>query len=295
MLKKVFGFNLQQFTLNNFIPTVWSGELLVSLKNALVYGQEGVVNRDYQGEITNYGDTVKINSIGTVTIGDYTKNSAIGEPEVLTDAQRVLIIDQSKFFHFMVDDVDQAQQNPKVMQQAMQEAAYALRNTADLFIANRMVAGVLPASMIGSDTTPKVPTKADAYEFLVDLGVVLDENNIPEEGRWVVIPPWFEALMLKDDRFTHATATGDDVIRNGVIGRAAGFTLMKSNNVPNVTGTKYKIIAGHRMAFSYAEQINQVEAYRPEKRFADAVKGLHLYGGKVVRPEGLAVLVASKA
>lgn len=287
--------NLQRFTLDNFIPQIWSGELLVSLKKSLVYGQEGVVNRNYEGEIQSYGDTVKINSIGSVTIGDYTKNDTIGEPEVLTDAQRTLVIDQSKYFHFMVDDIDQAQQNPKVMQQAMAEAAYALRNTADLFIANRMVQDALAENMIGDDTTPVVPTKSDAYEYLVDLSVKLDEANVPEEGRWVIVPPWYHGLMLKDDRFTHATASGDGVIRNAVVGRAAGFTVLKSNNVPNTTGTNYKIIAGHAMAFSYAEQVNQVEAYRPEKRFADAVKGLHLYGGKVIRPEALAVMTANKS
>lgn len=287
--------NLQRFTLDNFIPQIWSGELLVSLKKSLVYGQEGVVNRNYEGEIQSYGDTVKINSIGSVTIGDYTKNDTIGEPEVLTDAQRTLVIDQSKYFHFMVDDIDQAQQNPKVMQQAMAEAAYALRNTADLFIANRMVQDALAENMIGDDTTPVVPTKSDAYEYLVDLSVKLDEANVPEEGRWVIVPPWYHGLMLKDDRFTHATTSGDGVIRNAVVGRAAGFTVLKSNNVPNTEGTNYKIIAGHAMAFSYAEQVNQVEAYRPEKRFADAVKGLHLYGGKVIRPEALAVMTADKS
>ena len=287
--------DLGRHALTNFIPQVWSANLLVSLKKNLIYGQPGVVNRDYQGEITAYGDTVKINSIGAVTVGDYTKNTDMDAPETLTDNQTTLLIDQAKYFNFQVDDIDQAQQNPKVMQQAMQEASYALRNTADQFIANRMATGVLPSAMIGDDTTPIVPTKDDAYEYLVDLGTLLDEHDVPEEGRWVIVSPWYYGLLEKDERFTHATAQGDDVIRNGVIGRASGFTVMKSNNVPNTEGTKYKIIAGHSIAFSYAEQASQVEAYRPERRFADAVKGLHLYGGKLVRPEAIAVLTANRA
>lgn len=291
---KRFLMNLQQFAIDNFIPQIWSAELLVSLKKSLVYGQEGVVNRDYQGEITGYGDTVKINSIGAITIGDYTKNQDMNAPETLSGAQTTLVIDQAKYFNFQVDDIDKAQQNPKVMQQAMIEAAYALRNAADQYIASRMYQGALSSALIGDDTTPVVPTKNDAYEYLVDLSTKLDEHDVPEEGRWVILPPWFYGLLEKDARFTHATAAGDDVIRNGVIGRAAGFTVMKSNNVPNTDGQKYKIIAGHRIAFSYAEQINDVEAYRPERRFADAVKGLHLYGGKLVRPEGIAVLTANR-
>lgn len=293
-MSKLFKFDLQMFALNNFIPQVWSANLLASLKKSLVYGQTGVVNREYQGEITGFGDTVKINSIGAVTVGDYTKNTNITDPETLTDSQTTLIINQSKFFNFQVDDVDKAQQNPKVMQQAMIESAYALRNVSDKFIADQMHLNALASSLIGNDTTPVVPTKNDAYEYLVDLGTKLDEQDVPEEGRWVVVPPWFYGLLEKDARFTHATAQGDSVITNGVIGRASGFTVMKSNNVPNTSGAKYKIIAGHAMGFSYAEQVNDVEAYRPEKRFADAVKGLHLYGGKLVRPEGIAVLTADK-
>lgn len=286
--------NLQLMAIDNFIPTLWSAELLVSLKKSLVYGQAGVVNRDYQGTISGFGDTVKINGISSVTVGNYAKNTDMPAPETLTGNQNVLTIDQSKFFNFQIDDVDKAQQNPKVMSQAMIEAAYALRNTADQFLAGRMATGALAASLIGNDTTPVVPTKATAYDYLVDLGVKLDEQDVPEEGRWIILPPWFHGMMEKDSRFIQATAKGDDVIANGVIGRAAGFTVMKSNNVPNTAGAKYKIIAGHSLASSFAEQVHDVEAYRPESRFADAVKGLHLYGGKVVRPEGLAVMTANK-
>lgn len=295
-MKKALTMNLQQFNIDNFIPSLWSGELLVSLKNALVYGQEGVVNRNYQGEISAYGDTVKINSIGTVTVGDYTKNVDIGSPENLSGEQIQLVIDQSKFFNFQVDDIDQAQQHPKVMQQAMREAGYALRNVADLFIATRMYTGSRQDMQMGSDAEPITPTPATAYELLVDLSVKLDEKNVPEEGRFVVVPPWYEGLLLKDDRFVKTgSLPAEDRLANGMIGRAGGFNILKSNNVPHNNGARYKIIAGSPIAFSYAEQINQVEAFRPEQRFADAVKGLHLYGGKLVRPEALAVLTANRA
>lgn len=288
-----FVFNLQRHTISNFIPTIWSAQLLVSLKNTLIYGQPGVVNRNYEGEISAFGDTVKINGIGAVNIGDYTRNTDMTGPDILTDSTQSLVINRSKFFNFQIDDADKAQIKPQVMQQAMVEAAYALRNAADQYVAS-LYTGVQAANTIGSDATPAAPSKGTAYEYLVDLAGKLDEANVPEEGRWTVIPPWFEGLLAKDDRFVHATAGGDDVVRNGVIGRAAGLTILKSNNVPNTAGTKYKIIAGYAGAITFAEQVNQVEAYRPEKRFADAVKGLHMYGAKLVRPEGIAVLTANR-
>lgn len=280
-------------SLTNFIPQIWSARLLENLRKNLVFGQTGVINRDYEGEIRAYGDTVKINSIGPVTVADYVKNTDIAAPETLTDAQRTLVIDQAKYFNFQIDDVDAAQQNPKVMDAAMREAAYALADKADQYLASLYVNAGLT---IGDDTTPIVPTATTAYETLVDASIKLDENNIPRTGRYAVVPPWFYGLLLKDDRFVKAgTATSDQVLRNGEVGQAAGFTIYVSNNIANTTGTKYKIMVGHPMATTFAEQINKVEAYRPEKRFADAVKGLYLYGAKVIRPEALLVITANKA
>ena len=281
--------------LNSFIPQVWSARLLENLRKILVYAQPGVINRDYEGEIQEKGDTVKIHSIGAVTVANYVKNQDMNPVETLNDAETLLQITQQKYFHFQVDDVDKIQQHPKMMDAAMREAAYALRNVADQYIAG-LYTDVATSNVIGNDQNPIIPAKTNAYEYLVDLSVVLDDNDVPEVGRWVIVPPWFEGLMLKDDRFVKSgTEGGEQRLLNGLIGRAAGFDVLKSNNVPNTNGALYKIIAGHSIAWSYAEQVNQVEAYRPERRFADAVKGLHLYGGKTVRPTALAVLTASKA
>lgn len=281
--------------LNSFIPQIWSARLLENLRKILVYAQPGVINRDYEGEIQEKGDTVKIHSIGAVTVANYVKNQDMNPVETLNDAETLLQITQQKYFHFQVDDVDKIQQHPKMMDAAMREAAYALRNVADQYIAG-LYTDVAAGNAIGNDQNPIIPAKTNAYEYLVDLSVVLDDNDVPEVGRWVIVPPWFEGLMLKDDRFVKSgTEGGEQRLLNGLIGRAAGFDVLKSNNVPNTNGALYKIIAGHSIAWSYAEQVNQVEAYRPERRFADAVKGLHLYGGKTVRPTALAVLTASKA
>src|SRR3954468_19922890 len=162
----------------DFIPTVWAGRLLTTLQKSLVYGQAGVANRDYEGEILAAGNTVKIASIGDVTIGDYTKDTDIADPDILTDDEQSLVIDQAKYFNFYVDSIDRAQQNVNVLDEAMRRSAWSLREAADTFLAAAMEAAVPTDSKIGTVGTPEVPTKDDAYEYLVDLGVILDEANV---------------------------------------------------------------------------------------------------------------------
>lgn len=278
-----------------FIPTVWAARLLTALEKTLVYGQASVANRDYEGEVRQAGNTVKIASVGDVTIGDYVKDANIGDPEVLTDSALTLLIDRQKYFHFYVDSIDRAQQNVNVLDEAMRRAAWSLRDAADRYIADLMAAAVTAGNTIGSAVTPVTPTKSDAYEYLVDLGVRLDESNAPIDGRFVIVPAWFHGLLLKDDRFVRAgTARSDSALANGEVGEAAGFSILKSNNVPNTAGAQFKIIAGHAAATAYVEQVLDVQTYKPEKRFGDAVKGLHVYGAKVLRPECLAMMVADK-
>ena len=276
----------------NFIPTIWSARLLEHLDKRHVY--LNLLNRDYEGEIKNFGDTVKVNQIGAVAIKDYEKGQDIDAPEDLTGEQQELKIDQAKYFNFAVDDVDDAQTNPKLMDKAMERAAYGMNDVVDAFAANLLAVNVHNDNTIGSDTAPKVPTVDTAYDLLVDLGVKLTEANVPTVGRWVVIPAWYHGLLLKDKRFVgNGTDFNKAILENGEVGQAAGFTVYVSNNVPNTTKTKYKIIAGTDEAGSYAEQILSTEAYRPEKRFSDAVKGLHVYGAKVFQSKCIAVLTAN--
>lgn len=276
----------------NFIPEVWAARILSNLNKALVYGN--VVNTDYEGDIAQMGDQVHINSIGRVTIGTYTKNTNITAAETLTDSQQTLTINQAKYFNFQIDDIDKVQTQPKLMDEAMREAAYGLANVTDAYIAS-LYTGVASGNTVGDDTTPIVPTASTAYDNLIALKVILDENNTPETDRFVVVPPWFYGLLLKDDRFVKYNPGADEVKRTGLIGDVAGMSVYMSNNVPNTTGTKYKILAGYKGAIAFASQISEVEAYRPELRFADAMKGLELYGAKVIRDANLALLTASKS
>lgn len=284
--------------IDRFIPEIWAAQLLTALEKNLVFAQPGIVNRDYEGEISQSGDTVRITSISDPTIGNYVPNTTVITPENLTDAQRTLVIDQSKYFAFEVDDVEKRQAKGDVMPEAMRRAAYKLRDIVDQYIA-AFYTQVPTANRVNSGSAVAV-TAADPTsvydDVLVPLSVKLDEANVPSEGRWVVLPPWMHGRALSDDRFIRADASGTTSgLRNAVVGSAAGFDVLKSNNVPLVTGDDYAVLAGGgNMAISYAEQINKVEAYRPESSFSDAVKGLHLWGAKVIRPEGLAYALASQ-
>lgn len=274
----------------SFIPEIWSAAMLESLKKALVFAQPGVVNRDYEGAIKNMGDTVRIRSISRPTIATYTKNSTSISPENLTDAQRSLLIDQAKYFAFEVDDIDSAQSPGGELEAALKEAVYGLRDGADQYV-SALYSGADSANALG---TVSVTTGDLAYTQLRKLKVKLDEANVPQEGRWVVVPPWYEGLLLEVDKFVRLDASGTtEGLRNGQIGRALGFNVLASNNCVNVTGDDWSVMAGHTSAISFAEQINKVETYRPENAFSDALKGLYVYGAKLVRPSAIATVVAS--
>lgn len=279
--------------LDNFIPELWSAELLVNLKNSLVWAGDAIVNRNYEGEVSRFGDTVRINSIGSVSVSNYTKNTNHSAPETLSDSQMVLTIDQAKMFNFQIDDVDRAQQNPKLMSAAMREAAYALANETDDFI-SALINGAVPAGNTLTDVDADAADGSEderVYRALVDLSVKLDENNAPSEGRYVVMKPVLLGKLRKDDRFVSFGTEANRAVAHGgtgVLGTIAGFNVVVSNKVPAGDGTNPQIIAGHNWATTFADQIESLEAYRPELRFADAMKGLHVYGGKVIRPELLA-------
>ena len=275
----------------NFIPQVWSARLLAHLDKAHVL--TNLVNRDYEGEIRQYGDTVKITQIGDITIKDYVTNTDIDDPQELTTEQQLLVIDQQKYYSFQIDDVDAAQARADLADAAMQRAAYGLADVADRWLAEIMAAGADEGNQLGSDAAPVALTAETAYTYLVRLKVILDKRNVPTSGRWVLVSPEYHGLLLQDDRFVGTGGTAAEAaLGNGYIGSAAGFRVYLSNNLPGSLGAQ-KVIASYDGATSYAEQILKTEAYRLEKRFADAVKGLHVYGGKVTRPNAIAVLTAA--
>lgn len=298
-------------SLNQFIPEIWSARIFEALRKAFVYAQEGVINRDYEGDIQAVGDTVNINQISDPTITDYVKNTDMTAAEVLNDTRRQLVITQAKAFHFYIDDVDKAQQQPKVMDNAMARAAYRFSDITDQYVAGVMAAGANVLNQIGTQGSPIIapdptPGATGAYEQLVDLSTKLNEANVPRDNRFVIIPPWYEGVLRKDDRFINNESISDrsgTAILNGSIGWAAGFKVLVSNNVPTTAASvgdanqvpRNSIVAGHDMATTFAEQISEIEGYRPERRFGDAIKGLHLYGAAVIEDDALAVLIATRS
>lgn len=302
-------------SLNNFIPEIWSQELLLTLRKVEVYA--ALCNQNYDGEISKMGDTVRINAIGDITVSNYTKDTSIGSPQTLTDAQTTLTISQAKFFNFAVDDVDKAQGNPAVMGEAMSFAGYRIRDQIDAFVAG-LYTDAQATNLLGSSGSPLVVSRATQtnigagttlFDYMVQMDQLLTQNNVPNDAdRWIVIPPWGKTLLSQDLRFTSFnTPTAVERISNGAIddgkvppaggyiGRVQNLAVYESNNAPHlggtvgVTGSQDVFLCGHKMAISFADNVQEVEGYRPPDRFADAVKGLHLYGAKVVRPQALAV------
>ena len=280
----------------NFIPELWSARLLNALDKSHVFAN--VVNRDYEGEIKKMGDTVHINTIGAVTIGTYTQNTDFTSgPETLATTDQTLTIDQAKYFNFQVDDIDAAQAAGDIMDKAMTRAAYGLADASDKYIAG-ILAGAADATNTVS-TSAVALTSSNVYENVVKMRTILDKANVPTAGRWLVIPPEMYALILLDDRFVKTGGEmAEGILRTGLVAQAAGFDIYLSNNCvsANVSDkVTYTITGGVDAAATYAEQIVSTEAYRPEKRFADAVKGLHVYGAKVVDKAQIACLKATFA
>ena len=284
--------------ITTFIPEIWSARLLYALDKAHV--ATNLVNRNYEGVIANQGDTVHINSIGAVTVKDYTKNTNIADPEVLTTSDQTLDIDQAKYFNFQVDDVDKAQISGEIIDTAMGRSAYALADVSDAFLLKTIANGVASANKIGAKATLTALTASNVYENIVKMRTLLDKANVPTTGRTIVVPPEVYALLLLDDRFAKSGSdSGQNALLNGMVGRVAGFDVFMSNNCVSGTdggagSTAYFVITAQvAAATTYAEQIIKTEAYRMEKRFADGVKGLHVYGAKVTDGSQIAAMYCS--
>lgn len=283
---------------DTFIPEVWNASLIVALEENLILADVGSsVNNNYEGDIAQAGDTVHIARIADPTIADYIKNVTVINPATLTTTDETFTITQSKYFAFEVDDVDrrQALNAGALMNEAAKRAAYRLRDLSDTFVGAQMVAGagtVLdPMDIDGGNA-------ADAYVVVLRLKLALDKKLIPQTGRWLAVSPDFYALLLLDPRFIDASkygGSGNQPLVNGEVGKILGFTVKISTHLPKGTPgdlgeASSFVIAGHPMATTWAQQINKTEAYRPESSFSDAIKGLHLYGAKVIQGEALAVV-----
>ena len=279
---------------NKFIPELWSAKILQALDKQLVYSN--LFNSDYEGEITEAGDTVHIAQVGAVEIKDFKCNQDIAAPDEINATDAVLKIDQAKYFNIGVCDIDAAQSKINLLDEATNRAGYGFADIADAYLGGLLAKNGTAKDGLGTKESPITINADNAYETLVSMKTALDKANLPKAGRKAVVPPEFEGYMLLDPRFVQVgTDASNDRLEEGTIYRAAGFEIRVSNNCPNDTAGGsgsthvYNVVATSPMQGTYAQQILKTEAYRPEKRFGDAVKGLHVYGAKVLRPEAVAV------
>lgn len=268
-----------------FTPIIWSKNIESALAKELVMGH--LVNTRYEGEIKAMGNVVNIPNIGSVVVKDYTRGQTLSI-DGLTHSITPLTIDQQKYFAFRVDDVEQAQSQQNIMDAYAGQAAMAIKEVIDAHLFAHY--GEVPTGQTLGASSPIALSKANIYEQITLLGEVLDEKNVPQTGRKLVIAPKVKTLLLQSDAFTRASTLGDDVIKNGMVGRIAGFDVHVSNTVPTLVGGVLPILAFTSEFVTFASQVAKTEVVRPADEFSAIFRGLYLYGSKVLHPECAALL-----
>ncbi|MFI9591052.1 hypothetical protein [Nonomuraea sp. NPDC052265] len=277
---------------SRFIPEVWTAGVWTEMRSKLTIGSDLVCNRDWEGTIADVGDAVRIPTVTDPEIEDYDPTAGFsGDPKEMTGGKRTFEISQSKAFRIRVDDIHKVQSmiGGKYMHEGTTRAGRKLAEAADSYVAGLLVAAATAqnAKKAGHLQDIDLAATPDAlFDQWIAAKVVLDQTETPDEGRFAVVSPVLQGRLLRDDRFIDVSKFGgDEPIRNGVIGKFLGFYIHKTNALP----TDVHLVAGHRIATTFADQIVKTENYRSEKFFADVVRGLHVYGASVMRPEHIVV------
>ena len=293
-----------------FLPSIYSRKVLNFFRKSSVV--EAITNTDYAGEISAYGDSVKIIKEPVISVSDYTRNTDTTETR-LTDQEINLVVDSAKAFKFIVDDIETNMSHVNFKEVATSSAAYALRDSYDAALIANMFSGVSTSSpdhVIGADAAAATQTMGqhqggsnsidltgsdgtgtDPLDVMAFMAKLLDEQNVPEEGRWFVAPPaWYEQLSQSGSKLMSVDFNaGQGSIRNGLVssGKLRGFDMYKSNNIAAPSTAGGKVLAGHISSTATAQTIISTETLRDPTSFGDIVRGLHVYGSKVLRPEAL--------
>ncbi len=304
----VYGNNFGNST--NFLPAIYSKKVLNFFRKSSVI--EAVTNTDYTGEISSFGDSVKIIKEPTISVSEYTRGSDVAETK-LTDDETTLVVDTANAFKFIVDDIESKMSHVNFKEVAASSAAYALKDAFDAGVLETLVdgastgAGTTPDHVIGADaaggsngvaeTTGSVSlgdgtsSTVDPLDLLARMARLLDEANVPEEGRYVVAgPAFYEQLSQSSSKLLSVDFNaGQGSIRNGLVssGKLRGFSMYRSNNMPAATTATGAIVGGHMSACATAQTITSTEVIRDPDSFGDICRGLHVYGAKVLRPEAL--------
>ncbi len=304
-------------TSGSFIPTLWSAKLNQKFYKATVFGE--IANTSYEGEISGMGDKVVINNRPDITINDYQVGTSLSY-QVPTPSTVELPIDRAKYFAFQVNDVVAYQAQPKLMDMFSDDASMQMKISIDSSVllgtatkqgiwndvpaANQgATAGAISGGYpLGTATAPVALTAANVLATLTALAGVLDEQNIPETDRWLVIDPLTRQILMQSN-LAQAQFMGDDksMVRNGKIGMIDRFTVYVSNQLPKAAATqdyfgaaaagtakRRLILAGHKSAVTFASQMTKMETVRNPSDFGDYIRGLNVYGWKTIIPTGLA-------
>lgn len=296
---------------SKFIPQIWSGKLVEKFYTATVFG--AICNTDYEGEISDYGDQVIIRTTPSMTISNYEIGMGLTY-ETPTSANTTLDIDKGKYFAFALDDVDVMQSDINLMDDWAEDASEQMKIAVDSDVLTNILtdisadnkgttAGVLSNDInlgtTGTNGNAAIQiTSSNILDYIVDVGLVLDEQNVPESGRWLVMPAWMISLIKKSD-LKDASLAGDgtSILRNGLVGMVDRFALYLSNNITGVTegtATLYNPVAGHQSGLTFAAQMTKMETLPNPDTFGQLVRGLNVYGYKVIEGKYLAHGVVKK-
>jgi len=290
-----------------FLPSVYSKKVMNFFRKASVI--EAITNTDYAGEISSFGDSVKIIKEPVISVSDYTRNSDTTETR-LTDQEITLVVDSAKAFKFIVDDIESNMSHVNFKEMASSSAAYALKDSYDAAVLATMFAGCSASSpnhILGSDSAVDLAagtfdgtggldigfgsSEHDPLDLMGRMARLLDEQNVPEEGRWFVASPdFYEVLGQSSSKLLSVDYNGGQgSIRNGLVssGKLRGFQMYKSNNIAATSNAAGKCMAGHMSSTATANTILSTEVLRDPTSFGDIVRGLHVYGAKVLRDEAI--------
>ena len=286
----------------NFIPEIWSGKLIENFYDATVLS--AISNTDYEGEIRNMGDTVNIRTTPEITIKTYVKGQTLAV-ENPNKAKLQLLIDKGEYFACVEDDVDEVQSDIAMMDSWSKDASERMKIKIDQRVLTDLLpdvhasnkgqtAGAISGNIdLGVAGTPEALDKTNVIGKIVDMGTVLDEANCPETGRFLVIPAKMAGLIKQSDlKDASITGDGSSPLRNGRLGMIDRFTVYVSHNLLK-SGSEFSVIGGHTMGFTFASQMTNMETIRSETTFGNIIRGLQVYGYKVVKPEALATMIVT--
>ena len=302
-----FGNSVTGQTNSFFLPKIYSKKVLNFFRKASVV--EAITNTDYSGEINAYGDSVKIIKEPVITVYTYERGADVTKT-ALTDQETSLVVDTANAFKFIVDDIETSMSHVNFKEVAASSAAYALRDAFDEGVIATMFAGVSASSpnhILGSDNATDLAAgtfdgtgnldigfgtdEHDPLDIMAYMARLLDEQDIPEEGRWFLAPPsFYEQLGQSSSKLMSVDFNaGQGSIRNGLVssGKLRGFDMYKSNNVAAPSNAAGKILGGHMSSTATAQTITSTEVLRDPDSFGDICRGLHVYGSKVLRPEAM--------